>query len=40
MCLALVIMGGGTWAVDRFFRRTTTRQEAGAQQQSKVTVHA
>jgi uncharacterized membrane protein YphA (DoxX/SURF4 family) len=40
MCLALVIMGGGTWAVDRFFRRTTTHQEAAAQQQSKVTVHA
>ena len=39
MCLALVIMGGGTWAVDRFFRRTTTRQEA-AQQQTKVPVPA
>jgi hypothetical protein len=39
MCLALVIMGGGTWAVDRFFRRSTRRQET-AQQQSKVAVHA
>jgi uncharacterized membrane protein YphA (DoxX/SURF4 family) len=40
MCLALVIMGGGTWAVDRFFRRHTTRQEAAAQQQAKVPVPA
>ncbi len=24
MCLALVVMGGGTWAVDRFFRRRTS----------------
>jgi uncharacterized membrane protein YphA (DoxX/SURF4 family) len=37
MCLALVIMGGGTWAVDRFFRSTTTRQQQAAQQQ-KVAV--
>jgi uncharacterized membrane protein YphA (DoxX/SURF4 family) len=39
MCLALVIMGGGTWAVDRFFRRSTRRQEAAAQQ-AKVPVTA
>ncbi len=39
MCVALVVMGGGTWALDRFFRRTTTRQEA-EQQQSKVAVPA
>lgn len=38
MLLALVIMGGGHWAVDRFFRRTTTRQEAA--QQAKVPVPA
>jgi uncharacterized membrane protein YphA (DoxX/SURF4 family) len=37
MCLALVIMGGGTWAVDRFFRRSTTKAVA-AQQSSKVAV--
>jgi uncharacterized membrane protein YphA (DoxX/SURF4 family) len=40
MCLALVIMGGGTWAVDRFFRSTTTRQQQAAQQQNKVAVPA
>jgi uncharacterized membrane protein YphA (DoxX/SURF4 family) len=40
MCLALVVMGGGTWALDRFFRRTTTRQEAAAQQQNRVPVPA
>jgi uncharacterized membrane protein YphA (DoxX/SURF4 family) len=34
---ALVIMGGGTWAVDRFFRRKTSNVPA---QQSKVAVHA
>jgi uncharacterized membrane protein YphA (DoxX/SURF4 family) len=39
MCLALVIMGGGTLAVDRFFRPSTTRQ-AAAQQQTKVPVPA
>jgi uncharacterized membrane protein YphA (DoxX/SURF4 family) len=37
MCLALVIMGGGTWAVDRFFRRSTTSAPA-VQQPSKVAV--
>jgi uncharacterized membrane protein YphA (DoxX/SURF4 family) len=39
MCLALVIMGGGTWAVDRFFRRSTTKAPV-VQQQGKVPVHA
>jgi uncharacterized membrane protein YphA (DoxX/SURF4 family) len=39
MCLALVVMGGGTCAVDRFFRRSTTKAPA-AQEQSKVPVHA
>jgi uncharacterized membrane protein YphA (DoxX/SURF4 family) len=39
MCLALVVMGGGTWALDRYFRRTVTRQQA-EQQQRLVAVPA
>ena len=31
MCLALVVMGGGTWAADRFFRRRTTSPPAAPQ---------
>ena len=39
MCLTLVVLGGGTWAVDRFFRRSTSKP-AAAHQQNKVTVPA
>ena len=31
MCLALVVMGGGTWAVDRLFRRRTVNPPAAQQ---------
>ncbi|HZY84177.1 MAG TPA: DoxX family protein [Gemmataceae bacterium] len=36
MCVALVVMGGGTWAVDRFFRRSTSKAPAAAQQKVAV----
>jgi uncharacterized membrane protein YphA (DoxX/SURF4 family) len=39
MCLALVVVGGGTLAVDRFFRRSTSTAPA-AQQASRVAVGA